>query len=75
MMKTSEIRELSVKEIEERLDNEKLFLVKQKLNHAISPLDNPMKIKESRRNIARLKTILLQKKKEEQIKENPQDGN
>ena len=68
MMKTSEIRELSVKEIEERLDNEKLFLVKQKLNHAISPLDNPMKIKESRRNIARLKTILLQKKKEEQTK-------
>ena len=67
-MKTSEIRELSVKEIEERLDNEKLFLVKQKLNHAISPLDNPMKIKESRRNIARLKTILLQKKKEEQTK-------
>lgn len=67
-MKTSEIRELSVKEIEERLDNEKLFLTKQKLNHAISPLDNPMKIKESRRNIARLKTILLQKKKEEQTK-------
>lgn len=68
MMKTSEIRELSVKEIEERLDNEILLLVKQKLNHAISPLDNPMKIKESRRNIARLKTILHQKKKEEQIK-------
>lgn len=67
-MKTSEIRELSVKEIEERLDNEILLLVKQKLNHAISPLDNPMKIKESRRNIARLKTILHQKKKEEQIK-------
>ncbi len=67
-MKTSEIKELSIKEIEERLDNEKLFLVKQKLNHAISPLDNPMKIKESRRNVARLKTILHQKKMNEQIK-------
>lgn len=67
-MKTSEIKELSVKEIEERLDNEKLFLVKQKLNHAISPLDNPMKIKESRRNVARLKTILHQKKMNVQTK-------
>jgi len=65
-MKTSEIIELSIKEIEERLDNEKTFLVKQKLNHAISPLDNPMKIKETRKNIARLKTVLHQKKLIEQ---------
>lgn len=65
-MKTSEIIELSIKEIEERLDNEKTFLVKQKLNHAISPLDNPMKIKETRRDIARLKTVLHQKKLNEQ---------
>jgi large subunit ribosomal protein L29 len=67
-MKTSEIRELTIKEIEERLDNEQVFLVRQKLNHAISPLDNPMKIKESRRNIARLKTILLEKKMNDQTK-------
>ena len=65
-MKTSEIRELSIKEIEERIDNERLSLVRQKLNHAISPLDNPMKIKENRRNIARLETILLEKKRNEQ---------
>lgn len=61
-MKTSEIIELSIKEVEERLDNEQTLLVRQKLNHAISPMDNPMKIKETRRNIARLKTILRQKK-------------
>jgi large subunit ribosomal protein L29 len=67
-MKTSEIRELTIKEIEERLDNEQVFLVRQKLNHAISPLDNPMKIKESRRNVARLKTILLEKRMNEQTK-------
>ena len=65
-MKTSEIRELSVKEIKERIDNEKTLLIRHKLNHAISPLDNPMKIKETRRNIARLKTILHQKKLNEQ---------
>jgi len=63
-MKTSEIRELSVKEIEERIENEKNLIFRQKMNHAISPLDNPMKIKETRRNIARLETILRQKKYE-----------
>jgi large subunit ribosomal protein L29 len=67
-MKASEIKELSVKEIEERIDNEKNFLIKQKLNHAISPLDNPLKIRETKRTIARLETIrrikLLEKNKE-----------
>jgi large subunit ribosomal protein L29 len=63
-MKTSEIRELSAKEIEERIENEKNLFFKQKMNHAISPLDNPMKIRATRRNIARLETILRQKQKE-----------
>ncbi|MGE0076967.1 MAG: 50S ribosomal protein L29 [Bacteroidales bacterium] len=60
-MKTSEIRELTTKEIEERIDTEKTQLLKLRLNHSISPLDNPMKITETRRNIARLKTILRQR--------------
>jgi large subunit ribosomal protein L29 len=60
-MKATEIRELSLKELQERIDNEKSMLIKQKLNHAISPLDNPQKIKVTRRNIARLMTILRQK--------------
>jgi large subunit ribosomal protein L29 len=67
-MKASEIKELTVKEIEERIDNEKNFLIKQKLNHAISPLDNPLKIRETKRTIARLETIrrikLMEEKKE-----------
>lgn len=57
-MKTSEIKELTSKEIVERIQTEKENLVRLRLNHAVSPLDNPMKIKESKRNIARLKTIL-----------------
>ncbi|MCK5729480.1 MAG: 50S ribosomal protein L29 [Draconibacterium sp.] len=57
-MKTSEIKELTVKEIVERLQVEKENLVRLKLNHAVSPLDNPMVIKESKQSIARLKTIL-----------------
>ncbi|MGD2034975.1 MAG: 50S ribosomal protein L29 [Bacteroidales bacterium] len=60
-MKATELRELTVKELEERIDNERNMLVKQKLNHAISPLDNPQKIKETRKNIARLLTVLRQK--------------
>lgn len=57
-MKTSEIKELTDKEIVERLQTEQENLVRLRLNHAVSPLDNPMKIRESRRNIARLQTIL-----------------
>jgi len=60
-MKATELRELTIKELEERIDNEKNILLKQKLNHAISPLDNPQKIKETRRNVARLMTVLRQK--------------
>lgn len=61
-MKSSEIRELTDKEILERIELEKTNLLKLRLNHSISPLDNPMKIKETRRNIARLQTILNQRK-------------
>jgi large subunit ribosomal protein L29 len=64
-MKSSEIKELTIKEIEERIDNEKNFLIKQKLNHAISPLDNPMKIRETKKTIARLETFLRKKTLEE----------
>jgi len=57
-MKSSEIRELSTKEIEERIDTEENMLSRLKMNHAVSPLDNPNKIPETRKNIARLKTEL-----------------
>ena len=67
-MKASELKELTAKELEEKIENEEGFLIKQKLNHAVSPLDNPMKIKETRRNVARLKTVLARKVKEEQGK-------
>jgi large subunit ribosomal protein L29 len=64
-MKPTEIRELTLSEVIERIDNEENFITKQKLKHAISPLDNPMKIRESRRNLARLKTILKEKQMQE----------
>ncbi|MGQ8338654.1 50S ribosomal protein L29 [Sunxiuqinia sp. A32] len=60
-MKTSEIKELTSKEIQERIQLENETLVRLNMNHAVSPLDNPMKIKEVRKNIARLKTEIRQR--------------
>ena len=60
-MKTREIKELNNQEILERMDAQNEQLVRLKLNHAISPLDNPLQIKEVRRTIARLATELRQR--------------
>ncbi|MGD9929432.1 MAG: 50S ribosomal protein L29 [Mangrovibacterium sp.] len=68
MMKTSEIKELTNKEILERIQLEDETLTRLNLNHAVSPLDNPMKIQVARRNIARLKTVLRQRELNENQK-------
>ncbi|MFV0390804.1 MAG: 50S ribosomal protein L29 [Paludibacteraceae bacterium] len=60
-MKTTEIKELTDKELLERMDAEKEHLTRLKMNHAISPLDNPMQIKDVRRTIARFATELRQR--------------
>jgi len=65
-MKNSEIKELSTAEIVERIDIEKNDLAKMEMNHIISPIENPLLIRESRRTVARLKTEL----KARQLKEN-----
>ena len=67
-MKSSEIRELSNQELLERIDNEKTAIVRMKLNHAISPLENPQKIKESRKTIARLMTEKRKREMNEKTK-------
>ncbi|PRY86665.1 50S ribosomal protein L29 [Mongoliibacter ruber] len=61
-MKNSEIRSLSESEIVERLASEKENLTKLRFAHAISPIENPNKIKEAKRNVARLQTALTEKK-------------
>ena len=60
-MKTPEIKELSSAEILERIQTEQDSLTRMKMNHAITPLDNPQVIVNVRRNIARFKTILRQR--------------
>ena len=60
-MKNKEIRELETKELQERIDAEVAKLHQMKLNHAITPLENPSQIKAARRDIARMKTELRQR--------------
>jgi large subunit ribosomal protein L29 len=57
-MKIAEVKELTNKELLERLQNEQENLTRLKMNHSVSQLDNPLKIRVSRRNIARMKTVL-----------------
>jgi len=50
--------EFTVEELNERLEAEENKLQQMKFNHAISPMENPMKIRETRRGVARIKTEL-----------------
>jgi large subunit ribosomal protein L29 len=61
-MKNSEIKELSTKDIQERIEDQKMVLDKTRLNHAVSPLENPNVLKEYRKTIARLNTELNKRK-------------
>jgi large subunit ribosomal protein L29 len=64
-MKQQEINELTTPEIREKLATEKDRLVTMRLNHAISPLENPQLIKAQRRDIARLMTELRKREMNE----------
>lgn len=55
-MENTVIRELSHEELSEKLAEERLRFSKMKLNHAVSPLENPMELKHSRKLVARLLT-------------------
>lgn len=52
------IREMTTAELLERLEEEKKQLTKLKLNHAVSPLENPNKIKVFKKTIAQMMTEL-----------------
>ena len=60
-MKTVEIKEMSVQDLQERVASEKARLATMKVQHAVSPVENPSEIKKTRRDIARMLTILSQK--------------
>ena len=60
-MKNSEIKALSAAELQEKIVSEKEALRKIRFAHQISSVENPMKIKETRKLIARLQTELRAK--------------
>jgi large subunit ribosomal protein L29 len=60
-MKKTEIKEMITSDLVERVDAEVAAYSQMKLNHAISPLENPAQIKQLRRTIARMKTELRQR--------------
>ena len=64
-MKISEIREMSVADLRDRIAVEKANLDTMKINHAITPLEDTSKFKKSRKDIARMLTVLTEKEKEQ----------
>jgi large subunit ribosomal protein L29 len=64
-MKNSEIKGLSVAELKEKIGIEKEALRKMQFANQISSIENPMKLKSSRKLVARLNTELTAKSKAE----------
>jgi large subunit ribosomal protein L29 len=57
-MKQTDITQLSKSDLLERIKDEKANLSKLRINHEVSPVENPSKITLSRKTVARLKTEL-----------------
>ena len=60
-MKIAEIRELSTQELLERVDAVVAAYAQKRINHSISPMENPSQLKQQRKLIARMKTELRQR--------------
>lgn len=67
-MKKEAINELSTADLMERIQATRTSYVKMKLQHAVSPLDNPNKLRETRKEIARMLTELTKRQKAENVK-------
>ena len=61
MMKAKDIKNLSVDELNKKLDELKKDLFMLRMQHATNQLDNPLKIAETKRDIARVKTVIREK--------------
>ena len=60
-MKNNDLKDLSVEELKEKLISETEALRKMKFAHQVSAIENPIRIKATRRQIARINTLLHQK--------------
>jgi large subunit ribosomal protein L29 len=57
-MKQEDIKQLSTADLSDRIKEQKNSLSKLKLNHSVSPIENPASITDSRKTVARLQTEL-----------------
>lgn len=60
-MKNTDIKALSVGELKEKIQSEKEVLRKLRFAHQVSAIENPMKLRETRKLVARLSTELTAK--------------
>lgn len=65
-MKQEEIREMSTAGLKERPEETRMQYIKMKMNHAVSPLENPSKLTATRKTIARMMTELTKRQNAEQ---------
>ncbi len=63
-MKQSEVKELSVAELQEELDKSRKAYSDLKMAHAVSPLENPIQLRTVRRTVARLATELTKREQQ-----------
>lgn len=63
-MNNEDIKALSISELHEKLKEERELLYKMKFNHAVSPIENPNKIKASRRLVSRFLTEINRRRHE-----------
>ena len=64
IMKISEIRNMSIDELNEKLTDTAKKLSQLKFNNTVQTIENPLEIKNLRRQLAKLKTILNEKKQD-----------
>ncbi len=63
-MKQSEVKELSVAELQEELGKSRKAYADLKMAHAVSPLENPIQLRSERRKVARLATELTKREQQ-----------
>jgi large subunit ribosomal protein L29 len=62
-MKAVELKKLSLEDLKAKLLQEQDTLLKLKMAHAITPVENPMRIREARKVVARIQTVIRQKER------------
>lgn len=67
-MDTKEIREMSEKELREKIETSRAALNQMLLNHAVSPLENTSQIKKAKKDITRMLTVLTEIENKKQSK-------